>query len=399
MNKTGLIFFMAIIFFAVSCKDENGTPGDNRPELRIHGTSVIEGNENTVAECHVSLSKPTTANVIIRYSTKDGTAKAGADFVAVTDGTVTIPAGSQETTIAITIIGDRIFEQTEHFEVIITSALNANVLTAKATVEIGNDDPDANTIIIPESGYITPTAYDGYELVWADEFDGSEINENNWTFETGTGDNGWGNNEWQYYRKENAAIHDNEYLVITAKEENFQGREYTSSRMITAGKKEFTFGRVDIRAALPIGKGIWPALWGLGANFFTVGWPSCGEIDIMEYLGHEADRVHGTAHWGMGVSNHRYKGSSTLSGNEGNFNQAFHVFTLNWEQDKLQWLVDDKLFYEITPADMEGQPYPFNKPHFFLINMAVGGNWPGYPDATTTFPQRFIVDYIRVFQK
>lgn len=382
-----------------SCNDkEDGPSGSNKPELNAEDLTMTEGNANSTVNVRLALSAVGASNVVIKYSTKNGTATAGLDYIAVNDGTVTIAPGKTEALLPITIIGDKFNEPDETFELIIISALNATVIKSKATITIKNDDQGgSNQIVIPSTGYNTPTEYPGYSLVWADEFKGAAVDENNWTFEIGN-NNGWGNNELQYYKKENSTIHDNEYLLITAKPEQTGEFEYTSSRLITRGKKEFTFGRVDIRAAMPIGQGIWPALWTLGADIGTNGWPACGEIDIMEFLGHDPERTHGTAHWGT-LANHKYKGSNTLSGAEGDFTEAFHVFTILWEKDKIEWLVDDKKFYQITANDMEGMPYPFNKPQFFLINLAVGGNWPGYPDETTVFPQRYIVDYIRVFQK
>ena len=150
----------------------------------------------------------------------------------------------------------------------------------------GKENPGQTStkVTIPQLGNTSPSSYPGMSLVWADEFDGSSLNQNFWSYETGNGTNGWGNNELQFYRTENTGIQDG-CLVITAKKEPYGGKEYTSSRIITKNKKQFQYGRVDIRAALPKGQGIWPALWMLGANYDTVNWPACGEIDIMEMIG------------------------------------------------------------------------------------------------------------------
>ena len=152
---------------------------------------------------------------------------------------------------------------------------------------------------------------------------------------------------------------------------------------------------MDIRAKLPRGQGIWPALWMLGSNITSIGWPACGEIDIMELLGHEPYKVHAALHYG--TSGHGSKTNSlSLSGGR-TFGDEFHVFSLVWKEDSLQILVDDQPELEVSKADI-GEEYPFNAPFFFIMNVAVGGNWPGSPDASTPFPQRMIVDYIRVFQ-
>lgn len=249
---------------------------------------------------------------------------------------------------------------------------------------------------IPTTGYTTPTSYEGYALVWQDEFDGEELSSANWTFETGTGSNGWGNNEWQYYRQENTQVRDG-YVIIEARKENFGGQNYTSSRIITKDKKEFQYGRVDIRAVLPEGQGIWPALWMLGENISEVSWPACGELDIMEMIGGSGreNTVHGTIHWQAENGYANYGDHISLS--SGIFSDEFHVFSIEWDDQSIKWYMDDILFNEadITPDHLS----EFHNEFFFIMNVAVGGNWPGYPDETTTFPQRMIVDYIRVFQK
>lgn len=243
-------------------------------------------------------------------------------------------------------------------------------------------------------GYPAADSYDGMTLIWSDEFDGTNINLDNWTYDLGN--SGWGNNEWQNYtdNPENSSVSDG-YLTITARQE---GSGYTSARLKTQGLQSFQFGRMDIRAKLPEGQGIWPAIWMLGDNIDGVGWPACGEIDIMELVGHQPSTSHGTAHWGSNWNVHQYNGSSITLPNGEKFSDAFHLFSIVWEQNQITWLMDDQPFYSIDNTQMNGQPYPFNAPFFFIMNIAVGGNWPGYPDGTTQFPQQMVVDCIRVFQ-
>jgi beta-glucanase (GH16 family) len=246
----------------------------------------------------------------------------------------------------------------------------------------------------PDDGYVSPETREGLTLVWRDEFSGSALNTAFWNYETGAG--GWGNNELQFYRAENNAVA-NGYLTITAKKENFSGSAYTSSRLTTQGKKEFVYGRVDIRAKVPKGQGIWPALWMLGGNISTVGWPKCGEIDIMEMIGgsNREKTVHGTLHWANASDAHAQAGGSkTLS--SGMYSDEFHVYSVSWDASKIKWYIDDVSFAEINiaPADLS----EFHAEHFFIFNIAVGGNWPGSPDGTTVLPQEMKVDYIRVFQ-
>lgn len=261
-------------------------------------------------------------------------------------------------------------------------------------------DVDVSVFIpIPTEGTTSPLTYDGMTLAWSDEFDGSAVDESKWVFEIGN-NNGWGNNELQYYRKENASILEGN-LMIEAKSESFEGRNFTSTRMITKGKYDFKYGRVDIRAALPEGQGIWPALWMLGSNISTVGWPKCGEIDIMELIGGGSGRdnkIYGTAHWFdevAGVDHASYGGNYTLT--SGIFKDKFHVFSITWDSSYIRWYIDGVKYHEIltTPAGLS----EFQENFFLIFNVAVGGNWPGNPDGSTTFPQRMFVDYVRVFQQ
>lgn len=258
----------------------------------------------------------------------------------------------------------------------------------------GQNDP------VPlDKGYFTPQEYAGYNLVWQDEFNGNSLDTEVWQFEIGDGCPnlcGWGNNELEYYRTANTTVAD-DVLTIEAREEFFGGRNYTSSRLITRGKKSFQYGRIDIRALLPEGKGLWPALWMLGENINTVGWPKCGEIDIMEMIGGNGgeNTVYGTVHWDNVGSHASYGQSYTTTSDP--FNEAYHVFSIIWDESFIRWYVDDQLYNEISITGPELSE--FHQPFFFIFNVAVGGNWPGNPDATTKFPQRMKVDYIRVFQE
>jgi len=247
----------------------------------------------------------------------------------------------------------------------------------------------------PTSGTTSPLNYPGYTLVWQDEFNGSSLSQN-WVYDIGTGNSGWGNNELQYYTNQNAVVSDG-LLQITAKQEAMGGQNYTSSRIKTQGIQSWKYGRIDIRAALPKGQGIWPALWMLGDNITSVGWPSCGEIDIMEMIGGAGNNdktIHGTAHWSDNGSHAQYGDSYTL--NSGVFADEFHVFSIVWNANGITWLVDNVVYNTIntTPAQLA----EFQEKFFLIFNVAVGGNWPGSPDGTTQFPQTMYVDYVRVFQ-
>jgi beta-glucanase (GH16 family) len=247
-----------------------------------------------------------------------------------------------------------------------------------------------------KNGYQSPESYAGYRLVWADEFNTNALDLGNWSYETGTGQWGWGNNELQYYHEgEKNAMVEGGKLTITAKQESAGGAQYTSARLVTRAKKEFQYGRIDIRARLPKGQGLWPALWMLGSNIGSVSWPACGEIDIMESVGQKPNEVLGAAHWGSSVPSTFNSKKFRLT--VGDFSDSFFVYSILWQKDKIEWFVNESKYHTITPLNT-GSIYPFNNPFFFIFNIAVGGNLPGSPDATTRFPQNMEVDYIRVFQ-
>ncbi len=390
----GILISMLLI---ISCgKDDdpnggNGNGGGGTTPIKITITDItkFEGNDATTFDFKVRLNETTSETVRVDFTTNDLAAVAGEDYVA-QSGTVSFD-GTKEEIISIEIVTDTLKEGDEDFEVILSNPTNATLEKSKGTGIIRNED---TYLAGSNDGYITPEAYAGMTLVWRDEFDGPTIDPNNWTHEIGTGDWGWGNNELEYYtdRAENSFISDGK-LVIEAREESFSGSNYTSARMITANKQEFVYGRVDVRAKLPEGQGLWPAIWMLGANIWDVSWPQCGEIDIMELVGHEPNKIHGTSHFN---NNNSPLGGSYSLGNE-KFIEEFHVFSVVWEEDQIKWLMDDIQYYSVTKSNV-GSNYPFNNNFFFILNVAVGGNWPGSPDATTVFPQRMFVDYIRIFQ-
>ncbi len=247
-------------------------------------------------------------------------------------------------------------------------------------------------------------------LVWSDEFNGpagAAVDGTKWVLETGNGSNGWGNHERQSYTDttKNAALDGAGNLVITAYKESLGKRfrcwdgecQYTSARLKTQGKFEQAYGRFEARLKVPYGQGIWPAFWMLGNNIQQAGWPTCGEIDIMEHIGREPRNVYGTIH-GPGYSGANGIGAP-YSLTSGAFSDAFHVFAVEWEPNQIRWYVDGRLYQTRTPADLPpGAAWVFDHPFFMLLNLAVGGYWPGDPDATTVFPQKLFVDYVRVYR-
>jgi len=244
----------------------------------------------------------------------------------------------------------------------------------------------------------------GWQLVWSDEFNGpagSAADASKWLYESGNGSGGWGNAELEYYRPGNAngAMDGHGNLMITAKQETYGGFQYTSARLKTQGLATWTYGHIEARIKVPFGQGMWPAFWLLGDDIAKDGWPGCGEIDVMENIGKEPSKVHGTIH-GPG-----YSGGSgptavyTLAGGA-TFADDFHIFAIDWEQNAIHWSVDGQVYATKTPQDIgSGNTWVYGHPFFILLNLAVGGQWPGNPDNSTTFPQTMTIDYVRVCQK
>lgn len=341
----------------------------------------------------VSLDIPNTIfQASVGYVAEGITAEAGTDFVG-TPSRVFFPIGSSSAVVRVRIFNDLNLEEDETFTVRFTDADNIELGDQEVTVTILNNDATANPFNIPQGGEDVPTEYEGYALTWSDEFDDDDSFDN-WQHELGSLFGGWGNNELQYYQRENAIVGDG-HLIITAREENRNGLAYTSSRMRTKGIYEFTYGRVDVRAAMPEGQGIWPAIWMLGANIDDVSWPACGEIDIMEMLGHETQTLHGTVHFQQSGS-HRFIGTGIQV--EQGLNRIFNVFSIIWTETDIEWRLNDVPYHRVEKSQM-GSEWAFDLPQYLLLNCAVGGNWPGSPNAMTEFPQRMFVDYVRVYQQ
>ncbi|GLR17635.1 family 16 glycosylhydrolase [Portibacter lacus] len=391
--KNTLYIFLLILIASACDKEETITDIVQFPRIKVVDTSFAE---NEAATISIGLTWAYTSPVSVKYELlemENKSAEAGLDFVSA-KGEVMFSPGDTVVQIDVDIIDDIVSEQDEKFRIQLSEPLYGELLNTEAILTIVNDDSE---IVIDGSGYDAPSSYQGLERVWEDDFLGNDINSDYWTHETGN--NGWGNNELQNYtdNAKNSFVSAG-YLFIEAKEENFEGSNYTSARMKTEDKYEMKYGRIDIRAKLPEGKGIWPALWMLGGNFQEVDWPKCGEIDIMELIGSQPKIAHGTAHFGNSPGD---KGSLTkstfLSGGK-KFSEEFHVFSMIWREDYLEWLVDGKSFHIIRPADLGEYAWPFNEEFFFIFNVAVGGDWPGSPNETTVFPQRMLVDYVRVYQ-
>jgi beta-glucanase (GH16 family) len=246
----------------------------------------------------------------------------------------------------------------------------------------------------------------GWTLVWHDEFDGARgapVDPQKWRHEVGG--RGWGNAELEYYtaRTENASLDGEGHLAIRAFRETYTGEEgvtrsFTSARLKTQGLFEQAYGRFEASIKLPRGQGMWPAFWMLGGDISRVGWPGCGEIDIMEQIGREPAIVHGTIH-GPGYSGSQGIGAPYTLPSGAAFGDHFHLFAVEWRPRSIRWEVDGHVYETRTPADLPaGQHWVYDHPFFLILNVAVGGRWPGDPNETTTFPQTMLVDYVRVYK-
>jgi beta-glucanase (GH16 family) len=264
--------------------------------------------------------------------------------------------------------------------------------------------PAAAQDVAPDPQAAEAAAAPRWQLVWADEFDGPDgagIDRSKWVPEIGG--HGWGNNELQFYRDDLANAHlEGGHLVITALQERYTSggttRDYTSARLKTQGLFEQAYGRFEARLRVPHGQGIWPAFWMLGNDIGSVSWPACGEIDVMENIGREPTLVHGTVH-GPGYSGINGIGAPYSLPDGAPFTEDFHLFAVEWEPQEIRWYVDGVLYHTLTPASLPaGARWAFDHPFFMLLNLAVGGNWPGSPDGSTSFPQRLVVDYVRVYR-
>lgn len=231
------------------------------------------------------------------------------------------------------------------------------------------------------------------ELIWEENFNGNDLDMASWNFETGDGCPhlcGWGNNERQVYTKKNHWIKDG-LLYISAQKD---GARYTSSKITTKGKKEFRYGKMEVRAKLSLGKGLWPAFWMLGSNIDSVGWPKCGEIDIIEYVGKEPEYIFTSLHTPDSHGQTINTKKDRVSGIE----EGFHTYAIIWSAESIEFLIDGNSFYTFSPEIKNEESWPFDQPFYLILNLAIGGNFGGPEVDDSIFPQEFIIDYIKVYQ-
>lgn len=396
-RRAAIVAVSSVVFASSSCTKDGSNPDPAKPTLSVATVSREEGTGGTTSFVfEVTLGSAYSQAVSVQVTTVDGTALAGEDYTALNRSTVTIPSGQTKGSFTVAVVGDEWKEANEDFFLSLSNPVNCVLGSDSYRSTILNDD---NRIRIDDTGNnSSPTSYPGLALAWSDEFNGNSLDLTSWNFDKGDGCPnicGWGNNELEFYTENENLYFQEGKMIIEARMEPRGGKNYTSTRLNSQGKRTFRFGRIDIRAKVPRGRGIWPALWMLGSNITTVGWPRCGEMDIMELLGQEPNKVYSTVHFGPGPGSIQISRSLTASKP---FSDDFHLYSLVWQSDRLRFLVDNQLVSEVNRSDLGSNNYPFNEPFYFVMNVAVGGNWPGSPDATTRFPQWMMVDYVRVFQ-
>ncbi len=390
----------ALLALSCSKSSSNGGGQPKTPAVvpAISINNVTQVRDTAVASTYtfaVSLSQQTTDTVTVSYATADSSAFANTDYTP-SSGTLTFLPGNSVGVVKVTVKPSNLRAANSIFLIKLTNPVNSTLSTPEGNGIIENQ---GNNLGSDTTGYQTPSSYVGYKPLWSDEFNESTVNTNYWQYDLGNG--GWGNQELECYTDSNATIAGG-YLQIQAKQQNvvYNGvnSSYTSTRMNTAGKFSFEYGRIDIRAKLPVAPGMWPALWFLGNDFGTAGWPGCGETDLMELVGSNPHLVTGSIHWlegngQEGTLNNTY----TLPGGA-DYSQKFHVFSLVWTKTQITMYVDDIPYMSQSSTSISSGTWPFNQPQFLIMNVAVGGNWPGSPTAQTVFPQSMYVDYVRVFQ-
>jgi len=358
-----LLFLGAFLMIFTSCGGDND---DDTSEINIPSNLIIEA----------SLSGSNT-----EFPNGDGSGIVTLNFSAENSLLYKINMGNGEvketTTNKLTYTYSGVGLNT--FQIFI-SAYNGDKFTSSnisITVQIGTD---------PGSGA---------NLIWSDEFNYTGSPESSkWNYNIGRGDNGWGNNEAQYYTKraENVKV-ENGYLTITAKKENYEGAEYTSTRMLTQGKFDFTYGKVEVRAKLPSGGGTWPAIWMLGSSISTVGWPACGEVDIMEHVGNNQGNVQSAMHTPSSYGGTVNHGSQVLD----DVSSEFHVYAVEWTSEKMIFSVDDVVHYTYNPSKKDNKTWPYDADHFIILNIAMGGGFGGAIDSNFV-SSTMQIDYVRVYQ-
>ena len=388
MKITTFLSVLSLLLWS-SCSKPAEQPVATLPVVAVTNLSQFNSEADVTFPMKVSLDKTTTSVVTVNYATMDIDAVAGTDYVAQT-GTLSFPANTTEQIVNIKVLGNKYKQDDKTFALKLSNPANATLSSsAQGIGTIRSTSTLLPGVTSDSTGFMSLSSYPGYKLVWQDEFSGTKIDTSVWGYDIGG--NGWGNHELEFYTNspKNSYL-SNGSLVIEARNDN----GYTSARMLTKGRKDFTYGRVDIRAKIPTASGMWPALWMLGSNIDTKPWPACGETDIMEVVGRDSKKLYSTLHFADASGNHQQNGGTVY--NIEDLANKYHVYSMNWTTSNIEFYLDGNLYFSANITGVNNQA--FNNPSFFIFNVAVGGDFPG-SNITPNFPQRMYVDYVRVFQK
>ncbi len=360
---------------------------------------VISEGDAVILEIQIKLTGKHEKAISIPYYSLDSTALSGFDYKNVS-GSLNFSGDDslQYQSLFIEVMDDDRFEEMEFFKIAFdldTSQVDFD--SNQLLVTIIDDDYEYTDNDYP--GYVTKLHQEdqGWELMWKDEFGGNELNEDYWWLP----DSGnWYNEELQYYRPQNASVSEGQ-LTITADEENYNNHDYVSARMNSRNRVYFKYGKIEFRVKLPYGQGLWPALWLQGNELYDLGWPKRGEIDVMELRGHTPNTVSSTIHYADLSGDHQYPTSKKYTLDNGDFSDEYHVISMIWDEYKIKFYVDDVLFNTIFHNNINfyNNQNPFRESFYIIMNVAVGGNFGGDPDASTEWPQTMQVDYVRVYKK
>lgn len=383
--RTGLC--LIVFLFPVSCN--LGRVEEGSPTVKILPRNDTEGsNKNKILNVKFSLSPPSKLPVTVTFSTVDSTAKAGKDFIPITDGKIVFNPGETIKSADVELISDTITEYTEQFKLQITKVENALGTGQSLTITISDDD--FPKITLASDGYISSRSIPGLNLIFDDEFNDTSLNIYSWNYNLGATQ--WRQQLQSYTFSDQNIFLSQGKLNLTAR---INGHDYSSAGINTLNLFRIKYGLIQVRAKMPEGTGLWPSIWLLGTTFDGSNWPLCGEIDIATLRGQAPGQILGSVIYFLASSQSRER-NYTLPNFQDTFSKQFHVFSILWQEDQIDWYVDNHKYMGLNQAEI-GNGWPFNQSFWFNISLAVGGSLVGPPDMTTRFPQTMQIDYVRYY--
>jgi beta-glucanase (GH16 family) len=381
------LLFPCIFFMIFSCSNEEE---QGMPTVRLLPRNDKEGsNPDKILDVRVRLNHPTDLPVTITYSTKDSTARSFRDFIPIADTTMVFNPGETEKIINIELISDKVTEFTEGFGLRISNVENA--LGAFQYLPITIYDDDFNNVYSGEDGFVSQDTIEGMDLVFADEFNAAELNRYIWVYNDPDGT--WANQIQQYtFSPDNLKVEEGKLKITAIKD----GDNYTSAGINTISRLPIQYGLLQVRAKMPEGAGLWPSIWLLGKSYNGRNWPLCGEIDLAMMYGQRPGQTTGSVDYYLS-GDVRREGHYDLPDYKDKFADEYHVFSILWQPDQIEWFVDNHPYTKFNKSTI-GDVWPFNNPFWIVISLAVGGNLVGNPDFSTQFPQTLEVDYIRLYR-